>query len=81
MFESVDGAVLVAEEFEAAVDEGVSIPVEGEKGIAAGKSRDEISALEKLDKFDFQGGRRNSLANSLGIAYDELTTKKKAPPN
>lgn len=47
-----------------------------EKEIAAGKSRDEIVALENLPGFpDYHQPRPNRLGANLGVAYDELTEK------
>ncbi len=47
-----------------------------EKEIAAGKSRDEIVALENLPDFpDYHQPRPNRLGSNLGVAYDELTEK------
>ncbi len=47
-----------------------------EKEIAAGKSRDEIVALENLAGFpDYHQPRPNRLGANLGVAYDELTEK------
>lgn len=47
-----------------------------EKEIAAGKSRDEIVALENLPGFpDHHQPRPNRLGANLGVAYDELTEK------
>lgn len=45
-----------------------------EKGIAAGRSRDEVSSLEALPGFDDYVGSppRLTLANVLGVTYDEL---------
>lgn len=47
-----------------------------EKEIVAGKSRDEIVALENLPGFpDYHQPRPNRLGSNLGVAYDELTAK------
>lgn len=47
-----------------------------EQQIAAGKSRDEIVALENLPGFpDYHQPRPNRLGSNLGVAYDELTEK------
>lgn len=47
-----------------------------EQEIAAGKSRDEIVALENLSGFpDYHQPRPNRLGANLGVAYDELTEK------
>lgn len=47
-----------------------------EKEIAAGKSRDEIVALENLPGFpEYHQPRPNRLGANLGVAYDELTEK------
>lgn len=45
-----------------------------ENGIAAGKSRDEIVALDDLPGFDdYHTPAPNRLSGNLGVAYDELT--------
>lgn len=48
-----------------------------ERKIAAGKSKDEIVALENFPGFpDLHTPRPNRLAANLGVAYDELTEKR-----
>lgn len=48
-----------------------------EKEIAAGKSKDEIVALENLPGFeDFHQPLPNRLGGNLAVAYDELTEKQ-----
>jgi cyclase len=50
-----------------------------QKGIAAGKTKDEIVALDNLPGFpDFhvQPPQANRLPGNLAVAYDELTEKK-----
>jgi cyclase len=47
-----------------------------QKGIAGGKSRDEISAIEVIPKFEqHDGPPPRAIAHVLGAAYDELTSK------
>jgi len=47
-----------------------------EKGIAAGKTKDQIVTLDNLPGFpDFQSPLPNRLGSNLGVAYDELTEK------
>ena len=47
-----------------------------QKGLAAGKSREEITALDNLPGFpDFHAPPPNRLAGNLGVVYDELTAK------
>lgn len=46
------------------------------KEIAAGKTKDQIAALENLPGFDdYHLPRPNRLGSNLGVAYDELTDK------
>jgi hypothetical protein len=47
------------------------------RGLAAGQSREEITALASLKGFeDYQSAPpRLTLASTLGVAYDELTEK------
>ena len=47
------------------------------KGIAAGQSKEEITALQTLPRFEEYESSppRLTLAGSLGVAYDELTAK------
>ena len=48
-----------------------------EKGIAAGKSKAEIVALENFPGFDeLHSPLPNRLQGNLSVAYDELTEKK-----
>jgi glyoxylase-like metal-dependent hydrolase (beta-lactamase superfamily II) len=48
-----------------------------QKGLAAGKSREEITALDNLPGFpDFHAPLPNRLAGNLGVVYDELTAKR-----
>ncbi|ACB73868.1 MBL fold metallo-hydrolase [Opitutus terrae] len=48
-----------------------------EKQIAAGRSKDEIVALENFPGFpDYHQPRPNRLTANLGVAYDELTEKR-----
>jgi glyoxylase-like metal-dependent hydrolase (beta-lactamase superfamily II) len=50
-----------------------------QKGIAAGRTRDAIVALESLPKFeDYPNSPAAALANVLGVAFDELTQKTSA---
>ena len=66
----VQGDLRVLRDFFTAVLEHV------QKQIAAGRSKAEILTLENLPGFDdFHAPRPNRLAISLGVAYDELTTK------
>ena len=47
-----------------------------QRGLAAGKSREEITALDNLPGFpDFHAPLPNRLAGNLGVVYDELTAK------
>jgi cyclase len=47
-----------------------------EKQIAAGKTKDQIVALENLPGFpEFHSPLPNRLGSNLGVAYDELTDK------
>ncbi|HUJ42799.1 MAG TPA: MBL fold metallo-hydrolase [Opitutaceae bacterium] len=47
-----------------------------QKGLAAGKSREEITALDNLPGFpDFHAPPPNRLPGGLGAVYDELTAK------
>ena len=47
-----------------------------QKGLAAGKSRGEITALDNLPGFpDFHAPPPNRVAGNLGVVYDELTAK------
>ncbi len=47
-----------------------------QKGIAGGKSRDEILAIEVIPKFEqYEGPRPRAIAHVLGAAYDELTAR------
>ena len=48
-----------------------------EKGIAAGRSRDEVTGLGALPGFEdyAENPPRLTLAGTLGVAYDELTTR------
>jgi cyclase len=47
-----------------------------QKGIAAGKTKDEITALDNLPGFpDFHAPPPNRLSGNLGVVYDELTAK------
>ena len=46
-----------------------------DKGIKEGKSKDEISAIERLPKFQeyYSERRKNGISRCVSIAYDELT--------
>ena len=67
---AAQGDLLVMRDYFAAVLEHV------QQQIAAGRTKAEIVTLENLPGFpDFHAPRPNRLAVSLGVAYDELTTK------
>jgi cyclase len=47
-----------------------------QKEIAAGKTKDQVTALENFPNFpDFHEKMPNRLGSNLGVAYDELTAK------